>query len=151
MALGKIHHLDFFVDDLDKTVKYLTEKLGFRVVWGREGMKRLVTPNGEELFEFRQLDDNFSNASPSDLGRIKSKDELFRPYLAHIAFEVDDLQKTCDEMKSKGVPFKTGDGPNFNSETGGGEATTYDENGRRWIQMMQIGKDDKKDIAKKQK
>lgn len=149
MALGMVHHLDFFVDDLEKTVKYFTEKLGFRVVWTTEGMKRLVAPNGEELFEFRQLTDDFRNASPSDQGHFKSKDDLIRPYLAHIAFEVDDLQKTCDEMKSKGVPFKTGDGPNLNPETGGGEATTYDENGHRWIQMIQKGREDKKDIAKK--
>ena len=147
MALGSIHHLDFYVDDLEETVKFLTEKLGFEITWQTEGMCRLKTPLGSELWEFRQLTDDFRNASPyDDKEELGQKGSLFRPYLSHIAFEVDDLQKTYDEMKSKGAPFKHDkDRPNFNKETGGGMANTYDNIGRRWIQMVQKGKADKKD------
>ena len=146
MALGRINHVDLLVDDLKKTEEFFTKKLGFKVVrrtqhtsYGGEHIE-VVSPDGGEILDIHQIQETYLK-----------EDEPTRPHVHHIAFEVDDLQKTCDEMKSKGVPFKAGDGPNFNSETGGGEATTYDENGRRWIQMMQMGKDDKKDIAKKRK
>lgn len=130
MALGKVNHLDFFVDDLEKTVEYFTEKLGFKLVRRTDHYGKsveLTTAAADVIFEFHQVTEEY-----------KSKEASGRPYLSHIAFEVDDLDKTCQELKSKGVPFKTDlDAPQFQPATGRRLANTYDADGRRWIQLQE--------------
>jgi len=48
MALGKIDHIDLFIDDLGKAEKYFTEKLVLKFVrWGHEGRSAdLVSSEG---------------------------------------------------------------------------------------------------------
>jgi len=130
MALKKINHLDFYVDDLEKTLEYFTEKLGFKLVRRTEHYGKaieLALPASDAIFEFHQVTEEY-----------KSKEASGRPYLSHIGFEVDDLDKTCKELKSKGVPFKAPfDIPRFVPETGRKLANAYDADGRGWIQLQE--------------
>lgn len=134
MAIGKINHIEFFVDDLKKTEKYFIQKLGFKLVRRTEhagGAVELVAPAGEGIiFEFHQR----------KVGeQLKDKDPLGWPAFNHIAFEVDDIGKEYKELKGKGVQF-TGSAPNFNPLTGRTLADTYDADGRMWIQLQQEAK-----------
>ena len=131
MALGKVNHLDFFVDDLEKTLEYFTEKMGFKLIRRTEHLGKaieLASPAGDLIFEFHQMTEEYqSNEAP------------VRPYFSHVAFEVDDLDKTYEELKNKGVPFITElDVPHLRAETGRKVANTYDADGHRWIQLQEV-------------
>ena len=132
MALGKIDHIHFVVEDLEKTVDYFTEKLGFKLVRHYGRSVELTLPSGDEIFEFRQMtEEDKTEDKPSG---VKEP----RPYLHHIAFQADDLDKTYEELKSKGLLFKTElDAPHQATASGRRLAHTYDGDGRRWIQIVQ--------------
>ena len=129
MTLGKVNHLHFAVDNLKKTEKYFIEKLGFKLVrriqlprTGSEHIE-LVSPAGDLCFHFVPVTEKF-----------KSSPE--RPYLEHVAFEVANLDETCEELKSKGVPIPYG--PEFEPPTGRNLAGACDADGRPWIQLMEV-------------
>ena len=130
MVLGKINHIEFFVDDLKKAEEYFTKKLGFKVVRRTEHAGKaieLVAPAGEGIiFELH----------PRKVGaQRKDKDPLGWPAFNHVAFEVDDINKEFEELKSKGIKFMQ-DAPSFNPLTGRTLADTYDADGRMWIQLQ---------------
>jgi len=130
MALGKINHVDLLVDDLKKTEEYFTKKLGFKVVrrtqhtsYGGEHIE-VVSPDGGEILDIHQIQETYLK-----------EDAPTRPHVHHIAFEVDDIDKTYEELKSKGVEFK--DAPRFVPQTGRKLAFMKDADGRPWIQLQE--------------
>ncbi len=131
MVLGKIDHLDLSVDDLEGTLKFFTEKLGFKFVRRTEhggGAIELTTPAGDVIFEFHQVTEEY-----------KRETALERPYFNHVAFQVDDLDKTYEDLKKKGCLFKdAADFPHLRPETGRRVANTYDADGRRYIQWQDV-------------
>ena len=129
MALGKINHIDFTVDDLGKAEEYFTKKLGFKLLRRTEHAGKsieLTSPAGDFLFDFHQGSEEVYKT-----GREKSPG---LPHFNHIAFKVDDINKEFEELKSKGVPFK-GDAPKFAPTTGRTLADAADADGRYWIQL----------------
>ena len=141
MAFGKINHLEFLVDDLEEAVKYFTEKLGFKLVrrfdvgWGFGKAVEVKAPNGTEIFELHQVTDEFKEQIKKAPGWA---------YFNHIAFEVEDLDKEYEELKSKGVYFETdgptptADTPHFQPATGRKLVTTFDAEGHKCIQLVEV-------------
>ena len=130
MALGKINHLHIYVDNLEKVHEHFVEKLGFKPVGkpvhGGKSIE-LAIPAGEEVrFEFHQLTEEYEKSNVASWGR---------PYIAHVGFEVDDVDKEYEELKNKGVPFKT---TPFLEPTGRKLCRTCDADGRYWIQVCEV-------------
>ena len=129
MALGKINHIDFTVDDLEKTEEYFTKKLGFKLLRRTEhGGKsiELASPAGDFFFDLHQgSEELYKRARERPGGPC---------HFGHIAFKVDDINKELEELKSKGVSFRE-DTPVFNPTTGRTLANAPDADGRYWIQL----------------
>ena len=106
--ITKILHTRMRVNDLARTVKFYTELLGLKEV-GRHKSPRgselvfLKTPKGGEQLEIC--------CYPAS-GSVQCQ-----PDLVHIAFEVDDMAKTEQFLKSKGITFSDGptSGPSGNT------------------------------------
>ena len=141
MALGRIHHIDFRVEDLEKTVDYFTKKLGFKVVRRTEhagGSVELVSPAGGEIFEFRKVTEEY----------LSRPGVINRAYFNHICFEVQDIDKEYEELKSNGVYFEEdgptpifegpADTPHLQPATGRKLVTTFDAEGHRCIQLVEV-------------
>ena len=129
MALGKIDHIDITVEDLEKAEEYFTKKLGFKLLRRTEHAGKsieLTSPAGDFFFDLHQGSEELY------------KRERERPggpcHFGHIAFKVDDINKECEELKSKGVPVIP-DTPFFNPTTGRTVVTAPDTDGHYWIQL----------------
>jgi len=129
MGLGKIDHIDFYVDDLEEAEEYFTKKLGFKLFRCTEHVGKsieLISPAGDCLFELHH---------ESEEGYNKRKRE--RPgglHFGHIAFKVDDINKEFEELKSKGVSFSE-DAPIFSPTSGRKLAHILDADGHYLIQL----------------
>ena len=146
MALGKIDHIDFIVDDLEKVEEYFTKTLGFKLL--RHTMHagpsiELQSPAGDFFFDFHQGTEEIYKQAGEGLSYAGQAggDELppkgpcqFNPIIRHIAFKVDDINKEYEELKSKGVPVAPDD-PGFNPTTGRTLANITDTNKRFWLQL----------------
>jgi catechol 2,3-dioxygenase-like lactoylglutathione lyase family enzyme len=77
------------VSDAERAKKWYEEKLGFKVVLNR-GHAICVSPNVEGSIVLHLCGDNFAPLEPGNTG---------------IGFTADDFEKTCKEMKEKGVRF----------------------------------------------
>ena len=127
MALGKIDHIDFVVDDLEKVEEYFTKTLGFKLL--RHTMHggpsiELKSPAGDFFFDFHLGSEEVYKQAKEGSGVAgqPSRDDIpegpcqFKPILSHIAFQVVDINKEYEELNSKGVPLNPED-PGFNPET----------------------------------
>ena len=139
MGLGKIVHLHFYVEDLNETERFFIDKLGFKLVRRGHGGRSvdLAAAEGGPIFEFFQIDDDYKNATPETHPNMPHMAATRRPYLDHVAFEVDDVEKKVKELKSKGVEFLAG--PVLNKQNNRMLADFYDPDGHAWIQLQ--GKD----------
>ena len=139
MALGKINHLHFYVEDLEETYKYFTEKLGFKFVRRGHGGKSidLVSSEGGPTFEFNQITEEYKTAKAEDNPDVAHIAAKRRPYLDHIAFEVDNVEEKVKELKSEGVEFLAG--PVLNPQNNRMLADLYDLEGHAWIQLQGKG------------
>ncbi len=132
MALGKINHIDFTVDDLDKAEEYFTKKLGFKLLRRTEhGGKsiELTSPAGDFFFDFHQGSEELYKTE-----RERAYNTGGPCHFSHIAFKVDDINKEFEELKSKGVSFRE-DALVFNPTTGRTLANVPDADERYWIQL----------------
>ena len=129
MALGKIDHIAFIVDDLEKAEEYFTKKLGFKLL--RHTMHggpsiELQSPAGDFFFDFHQgSEEEYKQAREQPGGSC---------HFNHIAFKVDDINREYEELKSKGVSFSS-DAPEFNPTTGRTLTEVSDADGRFWLQL----------------
>jgi len=134
MALGKIHHIDITVDDLEKAEEYFIKKLGFKLLrYTEHGGKaiEISSPAGDFFLDLHQ-------GSEKRYKALREKTTLGPCHFGHIAFKVDDINKEYEELKSKGVSFRE-DAPVFNSSTGRTLAGAADADGRYWIQLSAQG------------
>jgi len=131
MALKRIHHIDIFVDNIEKVSEHFIDKLGFKPVKKSVHVGKsieLAIPAGEEVrFEFHQMTEEYRKTHQKEMAYGK-------PDIDHIGFEVDDINKEFEDMKSKGVSFRR-DAPNLNPTTGRTLADAPDADGRFWIQL----------------
>lgn len=138
MTLGKINHLQFYAENLEETCKYFTEKLGFKFVQRGHGGKSvdLVSCEGGPIFEFHQITEEYKTAKAEERPDLTHVASDRRPYLDHIAFEVEDMDKAYNELRSKGVTFQ--EAPELNPVNNRMLAGTCDAEGKRWIQLQEM-------------
>ena len=104
MRVKKLLHTRMRVSDIDQTIRFYTDVLGLEVVERKTSPRGshlafLKVPNSEELIEL---------ASFPPSGAVKVQEDL-----VHLAFQVENLDKTIAELKSKGVAIT--DGPTSSS------------------------------------
>jgi lactoylglutathione lyase len=105
----KLLHTRMRVSNLEETIRFYTEVLGLTVKERHQSPRGsklafLAVPGSEELIELCEF---------SDSGPVQVQEDL-----VHIAFEVDDLDKTVAELKSRGIsitdgPIRTSSGSRF--------------------------------------
>ena len=145
MALGKIDHIDFIVDNLEEVEEYFTKILGFKLL--RHTMHggpsiELESPAGDFFFDFHQGTEEDYKRAREGLGVAGQPggDEIpagpcqFKPIFGHIAFKADDINKEYEELKSKGVPVHP-DEPGFLPTTGRTLVDILDTIKRFWLQV----------------
>ena len=101
LSINKIHHIAIISSDYEMSKKFYTEILGFKIVrevyrTERESYKLDLEVNGLyaiELFSFPNPPQR--NSRPEATG------------LRHLAFEVDDIEKTIEYLDSKNVVSET--------------------------------------------
>jgi catechol 2,3-dioxygenase-like lactoylglutathione lyase family enzyme len=113
MTVSGTYHTGFSVVDLDESIEFYA-LLGCEVIWKREitdeyfrqivgipdcvvQAAHLRVPGSDHVIELFQYEPQWSHAElmPNEPGH------------AHVAFLVDDLLATYEELKSKGVRFKS--------------------------------------------
>ena len=101
LSINKIHHIAIIASDYEVSKRFYTEILGFKIVREvyraeRESYKLDLEVNGFyaiELFSFPNPPQR--NSRPEATG------------LRHLAFEVDDIEKTIQYLDSKNVVSET--------------------------------------------
>ncbi len=104
MKIKRLAHIGVAVKDVDEVAKVYTEMLPLELT-SRDNVGELVTgflPVGETSIEL------VMSTTPEGVmsGYIAKRGEGVH----HLAFEVDDVEAACAELKAKGVPL-TSDAP----------------------------------------
>ncbi len=104
MKVKKLLHTRMRVSDMERTLHFYREILGLEVVEQKVSPRGshlafLAVPNSDELIELCSF--------PAS-GAVTVQEDL-----VHLAFEVEDLDKTIKELQSKNVPIT--DGPTQSS------------------------------------
>ena len=121
MKIKRIHHIAILTDDYNKSKAFYTEVLGFEIILetyreARQSYKLDLAINGQyqiELFSFPEFKER--NSFPESKG------------LRHLAFEVDDVDASVIELRSKGVDVQD---VRVDEITGKRFAFFYDPNGQ---------------------
>lgn len=107
-----IQHISYTVSDVNKAVEFFVDKLGLEATPVREVSGERV----EKIIGFKDLHMKISNIITPDNGNIELI-EYVKPKgtmlelatcntgVAHLAFTVDDVEKTYQELSAKGVKF----------------------------------------------
>lgn len=101
----RLLHTMLRVNNLDESLKFYCDALGMKL------LRKQDYPSGEFTLAFVGYGDEASNAVlelTHNWG--KSGYELGTAY-GHIAIDVEDIHKTCDELKKKGVKVSREPGP----------------------------------------
>lgn len=134
----KAHHFAISVDDLEATLAWYQEKLGFTVT------QRMEFPDWRGCGAFARLGAiqieifQFDQHAPMPLERFTVEGDLCVVGLKHFAFEVDDLDMAFAELSARGVEFATpiGHVPNTN----GDRYTMFKDNNGILIELYQPGR-----------
>jgi lactoylglutathione lyase len=104
MKVKKLLHTRMRVSDMDRTIAFYRDVLGLEVV------EQKVSPRGSQLafLSVPNSDELIELCSFPASGEVKVQEDL-----VHLAFEVEDLDRTIQELESKGVPIT--DGPTQSS------------------------------------
>lgn len=99
MRVKKLLHTRMRVSDMQQTLAFYREVLGLEVVEQKVSPRGshlafLAVPNSEELIELCSF--------PAS-GAVSVQEDL-----VHLAFEVEDIQQTINELKKKGIPITDG-------------------------------------------
>ena len=97
----KVHHVAITVNDIEESVNFYTQILGFKIAekFAREDMRAyatLVKLNDFQI-ELWQFQDMKENSNPLNDIKIRG--------IRHIAFEVDNLKEIISKLSEKGLEF----------------------------------------------
>jgi methylmalonyl-CoA/ethylmalonyl-CoA epimerase len=98
-VIHKIAHIGVAVKNIEETEKFYTEVLGLKV-HDRENLKEIKAsfiPVGDTALELLQ--------STTPEGVINKFIEKRGEGVQHIAYQVDNIEKTLEEFKAKGIPL----------------------------------------------
>ena len=112
MAVKKLLHTRYRVNDIERSVKFYQDALGLTVSRRHTSPRGaqlvfLATPNSDEEIELCQM--------PAGAASVQVQSDL-----THLAFEVDDLATFATELKAKG--YDLSDGP---TQTGSGSVIAF--------------------------
>ncbi len=99
MNVKKLLHTRMRVSDMERTIAFYQDVLGLEVLERKVSPRGshlafLAVPNSEELIELC----SFPTSGP-----VTVQEDL-----VHLAFEVDNLDATIEELEAKGVPITDG-------------------------------------------
>jgi catechol 2,3-dioxygenase-like lactoylglutathione lyase family enzyme len=117
--IGSIDHIHVFVENLEKSVNYFTQVLGFKIIRQTkhtDGSVELKAPKGKEVIELSQANEKFPVG------------------INHIGFKVENLKKEYEYLKNKGADFF--EEPHLNISTNRWLVTMNDAEKRGWIQLV---------------
>ncbi|MFC1938567.1 VOC family protein [Chloroflexota bacterium] len=113
-----VHHFSFSVSDINKTVEFFTKVLGMTIQSrGRNKSDTLGTKLFGTKWGYTQKSADLEVAvikvGDSSVEFIEYKDPKPQPYhknpsiagSAHLAFEVDDIEKTREKLEAAGIEF----------------------------------------------
>lgn len=127
----KIAMVSVFVEDPVKAFEYYTEVLGFEEV--------MYSPENYIAIVKSALDSNgtYLLLEPTEPGGIEVakeyKRKLYEMGIPVISFSSNDIQKTADELKEKGVIFKKDP-----VKTDYGYEAVFDDSNGNFIQLIQL-------------
>ena len=102
-----IHHFAYEVSDLDASIHFYTEKLGFRLQ-----LDRIVDENEHEAFAILEMDGGrLELIQALTESNTPQSFESFpiRPHCCpHLAFQVNDFDQILEQLKVKGIPVVHG-------------------------------------------
>ena len=121
----KLLHTRYRVTDLEKTVSFYKDVLGLKE------LRRHTSGRGSQLVFLKasQGDEEIEICKFTETGPI-----VVGPDLTHLAFEVDDLEKSAREAAAKGYPLS--DGPH---STGTGKIAFIDAPEGYEIELIERG------------
>jgi len=103
----KIHHFAYEVSDMDASIRFYTEKLGFQV-----SFQKTVDEKQHESFAILEMDGGHLELiqALSDTNQPLVFDPVaVRPHATpHLAFEVEDFDQTLAWLASEGMPILHG-------------------------------------------
>jgi lactoylglutathione lyase len=106
-VIRKLLHTRMRVNNLDETIRFYRDVLGLEVT------ERHRSPRGSEL-AFLRVPNSPHNSEEIELCSFPSSGAVQVPEdLVHLAFEVDNLDRTIAELKAKHIPIT--DGPTTTS------------------------------------
>ncbi len=110
----RIDHIEIVPTDLDKTIKFYTEVLGFKLQTRRKA-EAARSPLQETAFVELNgiLVEMFSAKGPSPASR-----EQWQVGYRRMALEVDDLDKLAENLKAKGIEVTVRPGPDVTTKMG---------------------------------
>ncbi len=88
----KLYGVRIFVDDFEAAKAFYTGTLGLRANWTMDAMKAMGLDVGAEIIV--EQEDPASDEGQSLIGRFVG-----------LSLQVDDIDKTYQELSAKGVPF----------------------------------------------
>ena len=99
MIVKKLLHTRMRVSDVDATIAF------YRNVLGLDVLERKVSPRGSHLafLSVPNSDELIELCSFPASGPVNVPEDL-----VHLAFEVDDLDQTIDQLKAQNVPITDG-------------------------------------------
>ena len=96
--LMSFDHIAFQVSDMDSSVSFYTEKLGFKL--------KSRASNEEEKEEYAFLEHEDARLELIwDLKKDYEKPEIKAPYCPHFCLEVQDMKSSVDLLKKRNVPI----------------------------------------------
>ncbi len=110
----RVDHIEIVPTDLDKTIKFYTEVLGFKLQ-ARRRAEAARSPLQETAFVELNgiLVEMFSVEDPSPASR-----EQWQVGYRRMALEVDDLDKLAEDLKAKGIEVTVRPGPEARTKMG---------------------------------
>ncbi len=102
--IKKLLHTRMRVNNIEETLRFYRDILGLKVV------ERKRSPRGSELafLSVPNSDEQIELCSYPASGKVQVQEDL-----VHLAFEVEDLDKTMADLKEKGISIT--DGPTVTS------------------------------------
>jgi len=111
----RVDHIEIVPSDLDRTIKFYTEVLGFRLQ--RRQKATAPSPSAAQETAFVELNgiliEMFSVNDPAPASK-----ERWQVGYRRMALEVDDMDKLAENLKAKGVEVTIRPGPGGASRMG---------------------------------